>query len=155
MQISEVDFKRFKKSVLHGPPFQLMLVGVDSTAMRESCIARIDQVAKDEGGLSEAAIVHLQVSAATHPSVREFVTQVQELNNAGVRVVHVVPDPDWLTQPIARALNIFREGIFHAATGRLVLWLTEAEIHCLAVNAPDLWSWRSGPYRMYEEQDPV
>jgi hypothetical protein len=105
--------------------------------------------------LSDAAIARLSVAAATHPSVPNFVKEVQELNQAGVKIIHVIPEADWLTQPMARALNTFREGIFHTATGCLVLWLTESEIRCLATYAPDLWSWRSGPYRMYEENDPA
>jgi hypothetical protein len=155
MEISEIDFKRFKKCVLHGPPFQFMLAGVADSVTREHCIARIDQVARDEGTLSASAIARLQVSAGTHPLVPRLVTDLQSLNQAGAKVIHVIPEQDWLTQAMASALNIYREGIFHSVTGRLVLWLTEPEIKCLATYAPDLWSWRSGPYRMYVDDDPL
>ena len=75
-------------------------------------------------------------------------------------VTHLLGGTEWLKRelveadqghdhkiPFSHRVNLARENIF-AIPGRKVLWLNDEGVGNLAKEAPDLWSWRAGVYRV-------
>ena len=66
---------------------------------------------------------------------------------ATCQVVHLLELGAWLRleqgSRFCGLLNFMREALAEAAARPLLLWLGPSEIRALAIEAPDLWSWRS------------
>jgi hypothetical protein len=146
---TELEFKRLRKTLLQGPKFQFVFVGIEHGDLLHASMDRINGVLV-ESGMPEPSIRTIRPSATSHPQIALLRDELVTLNRDGAEVIHLVPNPDWVTPAMCAALNIYREGIAHPLTCRLVFWLTEGEITTLSKFAIDLWSWRSGVFRMYD-----
>ncbi|MBF0162275.1 MAG: tetratricopeptide repeat protein [Magnetococcales bacterium] len=76
----------------------------------------------------------------------------------GVRVVHLLELGAWLRleqgDRFCSLLNRMRESLGEAAGRPLLLWLGPSELRRIAIDAPDLWSWRSAVF-YFSRPDPT
>ncbi len=134
------DFQRLSRSLLHGPPFQWLLVDAPHEALRKQVMAALDGVLHAAGLRTNSLPLSQKID-----DVGELERRL--INNAAqAQVVHVIGRPGWFTAPRWDAFNARRERVAQQARARLVFWLDEAAIELASRGAPDLWAWRAGVY---------
>lgn len=136
------DFQRLAKTLIHGPPFQWLLVEAPDQRLRSQVLDALDTV---------LLVAHLKTSRlVVDASTADVVELEQKLVSHAEQapVVQVLVASDWFDEAGRRwdALNARRERIAHAAKARLVFWLNKEGIERAARFAPDLWAWRGGIY---------
>jgi tetratricopeptide (TPR) repeat protein len=134
------DFQRLTRTLIHGPPFQWLLIDTPDDRLRKAVIAQLDPVLRAAG---------LRVNRVPlGRAVTDVATLEQRLVRAAqsAEVVHLLGARGWFDATRWDAFNVRRERIAETARARLVFWLEPQAIALAAQGAPDLWAWRSGVY---------
>lgn len=134
------DFLRLSRTLIHGPPFQWLLVEAPDEGVRRQVMAALDRVLQRAGLRSDR--LPLSDKIADVPML-----EARLVNNARqAAVVHVIGRPGWFDAARWDAFNVRRERLAAEARARLVFWLDGEAIALASRRAPDLWAWRSGVY---------
>ncbi len=134
------EFQRLAKSVVHGPPFQLLFIDCADNRYRDRVIDSLGEVLRParlrqsrlplSGGVRDAAALELRLRQ----------------HAARADVVHVVGSSPWFNAKRWDDLNQRRERLARDARARLLFWLNAEAITLLSQHGQDLWAWRSGVY---------
>jgi tetratricopeptide (TPR) repeat protein len=142
------DFLRLSRTLLHGPPFQWLLVEAPDEGVRRQVLDALDRVLQRAGLRSDR--LPLSDKIADVPML-----EARLVNNARqAAVVHVIGRPGWFDAARWEAFNVRRERLAAEARARLVFWLDGEAIALASRSAPDLWAWRSGVYAFLPEAAP-
>jgi tetratricopeptide (TPR) repeat protein len=134
------DFLRLSRTLLHGPPFQWLLVEAPDEGVRRQVMAALDRVLQRAGLRSDRLPLSDKIADVT-------MLEARLVNNARqAAVVHVIGRPGWFDAARWDAFNVRRERLAAEARARLVFWLDGEAIALASRSAPDLWAWRSGVY---------
>jgi len=134
------DFLRLSRSLIHGPPFQWLLVEAPDEGLRRQVLEALDRVLQRAGLRSDR--LPLSDKILDVPML-----EARLVNNARqAPVVHVIGRPGWFDAARWQAFNTRRERLAADARARLVFWLDGEAIALASRSAPDLWAWRSGVY---------
>jgi tetratricopeptide (TPR) repeat protein len=134
------DFLRLSRTLIHGPPFQWLLVEAPDEGVRRQVMDALDRVLQRAGLRSDR--LPLSDKIADVPML-----EARLVNNARqAAVVHVIGRPGWFDAARWDAFNVRRERLAAEARARLVFWLDGEAIALASRSAPDLWAWRSGVY---------
>jgi len=134
------DFLRLSRSLIHGPPFQWLLVEAPDEGLRRQVLEALDRVLQRAGLRSDR--LPLSDKILDVPML-----EARLVNNARqAPVVHVIGRPGWFDAARWEAFNTRRERLAADARSRLVFWLDGEAIALASRSAPDLWAWRSGVY---------
>ena len=134
------DFLRLSRTLIHGPPFQWLLVKAPDEGVRRQVMDAFDRVLQRAGLRSDR--LPLSDKILDVPML-----EVRLVNNARqAPVVHVIGRPGWFDAARWEAFNTRRERLAAKARARLVFWLDGEAIALASRSAPDLWAWRSGVY---------
>ena len=134
------DFLRLSRTLIHGPPFQWLLVEAPDESMRRQVMEALDRVLQRAGLRSDR--LPLSDKILDVPML-----EARLVNNARqAAVVHVIGRPGWFDAARWDAFNVRRERLAAEAQARLVFWLDGEAIALASRSAPDLWAWRSGVY---------
>jgi tetratricopeptide (TPR) repeat protein len=134
------DFLRLSRSLIHGPPFQWLLVEAPDEGLRRQVLEALDRVLQRAGLRSDR--LPLSDKILDVPML-----EARLVNNARqAPVVHVIGRPGWFDAARWEAFNTRRERLAAKARARLVFWLDGEAIALASRSAPDLWAWRSGVY---------
>jgi len=134
------DFLRLSRTLIHGPPFQWLLVEAPDEGLRRQVMAALDRVLQRAGLRSDR--LPLSDKILDVPML-----EARLVNNARqAPVVHVIGRPGWFDAARWEAFNTRRERLAADARARLVFWLDGEAIALASRSAPDLWAWRSGVY---------
>jgi tetratricopeptide (TPR) repeat protein len=134
------DFLRLSRTLIHGPPFQWLLVEAPDEGLRRQVMAALDRVLQRAGLRSDR--LPLSDKILDVPML-----EARLVNNARqAPVVHVIGRPGWFDAARWDAFNVRRERLAAEAQARLVFWLDGEAIALASRSAPDLWAWRSGVY---------
>jgi tetratricopeptide (TPR) repeat protein len=134
------DFLRLSRTLIHGPPFQWLLVEAPDESMRRQVMEALDRVLQRAGLRSDR--LPLSDKILDVPML-----EARLVNNARqAPVVHVIGRPGWFDAARWEAFNTRRERLAAKARARLVFWLDGEAIALASRSAPDLWAWRSGVY---------
>jgi tetratricopeptide (TPR) repeat protein len=134
------DFQRLAKSVVHGPPFQLVFIDCADSRYRERVIDSLGEVLRPARLRSSRLPLSERVhdAAALEARLRHHAAQAE--------VVHIVGAAHWFNAARWDELNQRRERLARDARARLVFWLNAEAIALLSLHGQDLWAWRSGVY---------
>jgi len=143
------DFLRLTRSLIHGPPFQWLLVDAPDEGVRRQVMAAVDTVLHRAG----LATNRLPLS----DKILDVAMLEERLVNNARRdpVVHVIGRVGWLDGARWEALNLRRERLAAEARARLVFWLDGEAIALAPRHAPDLWAWRGGVYAFLPAAGPT
>jgi tetratricopeptide (TPR) repeat protein len=134
------DFLRLSRTLIHGPPFQWLLVEAPDEGLRRQVMAALDRVLQRAGLRSDR--LPLSDKILDVPML-----EARLVNNARqAPVVHVIGRPGWFDAARWEAFNTRRERLAAKARARLVFWLDGEAIALASRSAPDLWAWRGGVY---------
>jgi tetratricopeptide (TPR) repeat protein len=134
------DFLRLSRTLIHGPPFQWLLVEAPDEGVRRQVIEALDRVLQRAGLRSDR--LPLSDKILDVPML-----EARLVNNARqAPVVHVIGRPGWFDAARWDAFNARRERLAAKARARLVFWLDGEAIALASRSAPDLWAWRGGVY---------
>jgi tetratricopeptide (TPR) repeat protein len=134
------DFLRLSRTLIHGPPFQWLLVEAPDEGVRRQVMDALDRVLQRAGLRSDR--LPLSDKIADVPML-----EARLVNNARqAAVVHVIGRPGWFDGARWEAFNARRERLAAEARARLVFWLDGEAIALASRSAPDLWAWRGGVY---------
>jgi tetratricopeptide (TPR) repeat protein len=134
------DFLRLSRTLIHGPPFQWLLVEAPDEGLRRQVLEALDRVLQRAGLRSDR--LPLSAKILDVPML-----EARLVNNAHqAPVVHVIGRPGWFDAARWEAFNTRRERLAAKARARLVFWLDREAIALASRSAPDLWAWRSGVY---------
>jgi hypothetical protein len=134
------DFLRLSRTLLHGPPFQWLLVEAPDEGVRRQVMDALDRVLKRAGLRSDR--LPLSDKIADVPML-----EARLVNNARQAAVgHVIGRPGKFDAARWDAFNVRRERLATEARARFVFWLDGEAIALASRSAPDLWAWRSGVY---------
>jgi tetratricopeptide (TPR) repeat protein len=134
------DFLRLSRTLIHGPPFQWLLVEAPDEALRRQVMEALDRVLQRAGLRCDR--LPLSDKILDVPML-----EARLVNNARqAPVVHVIGRPGWFDAARWEAFNTRRERLAADARARLVFWLDGEAIALASRSAPDLWAWRSGVY---------
>ena len=134
------DFLRLSRTLIHGPPFQWLLVEAPDEGLRRQVMEALDRVLQRAGLRSDR--LPLSAKILDVPML-----EARLVNNARqAPVVHVIGRPGWFDAARWEAFNTRRERLAAKARARLVFWLDGEAIALASRSAPDLWAWRSGVY---------
>jgi tetratricopeptide (TPR) repeat protein len=134
------DFLRLSRTLIHGPPFQWLLVEAPDEGLRRQVLEALDRVLQRAGLRSDR--LPLSAKILDVPML-----EARLVNNARqAPVVHVIGRPGWFDAARWEAFNTRRERLAADARARLVFWLDGEAIALASRSAPDLWAWRSGVY---------
>ena len=134
------DFLRLSRTLIHGPPFQWLLVEAPDEGLRRQVLEALDRVLQRAGLRSDR--LPLSDKILDVPML-----EARLVNNARqAPVVHVIGRPGWFDAARWEAFNTRRERLAAKARTRLVFWLDGEAIALASRSAPDLWAWRSGVY---------
>jgi tetratricopeptide (TPR) repeat protein len=134
------DFLRLSRTLIHGPPFQWLLVEAPDEGLRRQVLEALDRVLQRAGLRSDR--LPLSDKILDVPML-----EARLVNNARqAPVVHVIGRPGWFDAARWEAFNTRRERLAAKARARLVFWLDGEAIALASRSAPDLWAWRSGVY---------
>ena len=134
------DFLRLSRTLIHGPPFQWLLVEAPDEGVRRQVMDALDRVMKRAGFRSDR--LPLSAKIADVPMLEERLVK----NARQAQVVHVIGSPGWFDEARWEAFNARRERLAANARARLVFWLDGEAITLASRSAPDLWAWRGGVY---------
>ena len=134
------DFLRLSRTLIHGPPFQWLLVEAPDEGLRRQVMEALDRVLLRAGLRSDR--LPLSDKILDVPML-----EARLVNNARqAPVVHVIGRPGWFDAARWEAFNTRRERLAAKARARLVFWLDGEAIALASRSAPDLWAWRGGVY---------
>ena len=134
------DFLRLSRTLIHGPPFQWLLVEAPDEGLRRQVMEALDRVLQRAGLRSDR--LPLSDKILDVPML-----EARLVNNARqAPVVHVIGRPGWFDAARWEAFNTRRERLAAKARAKLVFWLDGEAIALASRSAPDLWAWRSGVY---------
>jgi tetratricopeptide (TPR) repeat protein len=134
------DFLRLSRTLIHGPPFQWLLVEAPDEGLRRQVMDALDRVLQCAGLRSDR--LPLSDKILDVPML-----EARLVNNARqAPVVHVIGRPGWFDAARWEAFNTRRERLASGARARLVFWLDGEAIALASRRAPDLWAWRGGVY---------
>jgi tetratricopeptide (TPR) repeat protein len=134
------DFLRLSRTLIHGPPFQWLLVEAPDEGLRRQVMEALDRVLQRAGLRCDR--LPLSDKILDVPML-----EARLVNNARqAPVVHVIGRPGWFDAARWEAFNTRRERLAAKARARLVFWLDGEAIALASRSAPDLWAWRSGVY---------
>ncbi len=134
------DFLRLSRTLIHGPPFQWLLVEAPDESMRRQVMEALDRVLHRAGLRSDRLPLSDKILDVS-------MLEARLVNNARqAPVVHVIGRPGWFDAARWEAFNTRRERLAAKARARLVFWLDGEAIALASRSAPDLWAWRSGVY---------
>jgi tetratricopeptide (TPR) repeat protein len=134
------DFLRLSRTLIHGPPFQWLLVEAPDEGLRRQVLEALDRVLQRAGLRSDR--LPLSAKILDVPML-----EARLVNNARqAPVVHVIGRPGWFDAARWEAFNTRRERLAAKARAKLVFWLDGEAIALASRSAPDLWAWRSGVY---------
>lgn len=134
------EFQRLSKTLVHGPPFQLVIVDCTDERLRKRVLDALDEVL----GAAHLAFSTLSLDPAVEGAA-DLEAQLVEYAQKN-DVVHVFGASSWFDDSRWDAFNARRERVAQAARARLVFWLAPAAVNQMSAKAPDLWAWRSGVY---------
>ena len=140
------EFQRLAKSVVHGPPFQLLFIDCADSRYRDRIIESLGEVLRP----AKLRSSRLPLS----PGVRDAAALEARLRQHAAKadVVHLVGSAQWFDATRWDELNQRRERLARDARARLVFWLDAQAISLLSLHAQDLWAWRSGVYTFESQQ---
>jgi tetratricopeptide (TPR) repeat protein len=134
------DFLRLSRTLIHGPPFQWLLVEAPDEGLRRQVLEALDRVLQRAGLRCDR--LPLSDKILDVPML-----EARLVNNARqAPVVHVIGRPGWFDAARWDAFNARRERLAAKARARLVFWLDGEAIALASRSAPDLWAWRGGVY---------
>jgi tetratricopeptide (TPR) repeat protein len=134
------DFLRLSRTLIHGPPFQWLLVEAPDEGVRRQVMDALDRVLQRAGLRSDRLPLSDKI-------VDVPMLEARLVNNARqAPVVHVIGRPGWFDGARWEAFNARRERLAAEARARLVFWLDGEAIALASRSAPDLWAWRGGVY---------
>ncbi|MCK6412310.1 MAG: hypothetical protein L6Q55_07785 [Azonexus sp.] len=138
----QTSYRRLLTTALHGAPFQFVLCEIFDQTRRDRLIEIIDQAAAT-AGLSSHRIDCRELPDSAGLEVLEAL-----LNDLAARhtILHLCGFDHWLSRERWQALNIRRDAIAARCRARLLWWLDPDSVRQCALEAPDLWAWRSGVY---------
>jgi tetratricopeptide (TPR) repeat protein len=134
------DFLRLSRTLIHGPPFQWLLVEAPDEGLRRQVLEALDRVLQRAGLRSDRLPLSDKILDVPMLEAR------LENNARQAPVVHVIGRPGWFDAARWEAFNTRRERLAAKARARLVFWLDGEAIALASRSAPDLWAWRSGVY---------
>ena len=130
------DFARLSRTLIHGPPFQWLLVDAPDERLREQVIGALEEVLGKAGLTSNKLPLSERIG-----DVAELERRLIKNANAAA-VVHVIGRPDWFNASRWQDFNARRERLAAQARARLIFWLDREAISLASSGAPDLWAWR-------------
>ncbi|MFN7899616.1 MAG: tetratricopeptide repeat protein, partial [Synechococcaceae cyanobacterium] len=134
------DFLRLSRSLIHGPPFQWLLVDAPDEGLRRRVMAALDRVLRRAGLRSNRLPLSDKISDV--PMLEARLVKLA----SSAEVVHVIGRQGWFDAARWDAFNARRERLAANARARWVFWLDAEAIEKLSGAAPDLWAWRGGVY---------
>ena len=143
------DLRRLLRSLVYGPPFQWFVLDVLHEGLRQRLMTAIDGVL--HAAQLSSTVVRVDASVPEVPDLEALLVQQAQSH----QVIHVLPQPGWLTPQHWAQLNIRRERLAKHARARLLFWLNADSIVLAARSAPDLWAWRAGVYTFTAEPEAV
>lgn len=141
------DLRRLLRSLVYGPPFQWFVLDVLHEGLRQRLMTAIDGVL--HAAQLSSTVVRVDASVPEVPDLEALLVQQAQSH----QVIHVLPQPGWLTPQHWAQLNIRRERLAKHARARLLFWLNADSIVLAARSAPDLWAWRAGVYTFTAEPE--
>ena len=134
------EFERIIRAVDSTRRFRLLFAQFNQQYFRDSYIQRL-KAYYEHSGILYVARENLVDASQLRARLRELAQSH--------RMIHLVECDSWqVEQRVAwlRHLNAQRELIAQDCPAVLLFWLTETLLKQLALQAPDLWSWRSGVF---------
>jgi len=141
------DLRRLLRSLVYGPPFQWFVLDVLHEGLRQRLMMAIDGVL--HAAQLSSTVVRVDASVPEVPDLEALLVQQAQSH----QVIHVLPQPGWLTPQHWAQLNIRRERLAKHARARQLFWLNADSIVLAASSAPDLWAWRAGVYTFTAEPE--
>lgn len=141
------DLRRLLRSLVYGPPFQWFVLDVLHEGLRQRLMTAIDGVL--HAAQLSSTVVRIDASVPEVPDLEALLVQQAQSH----QVIHVLPQPGWLTPQHWAQLNIRRERLAKHARARQLFWLNADSIVLAASSAPDLWAWRAGVYTFTAEPE--
>jgi tetratricopeptide (TPR) repeat protein len=124
------DFLRLSRTLIHGPPFQWLLVEAPDEGLRRQVMEALDRVLHRAGLRSDR--LPLSDKILDVPML-----EARLVNNARqAPVVHVIGRPGWFDAARWEAFNTRRERLAAKARARLVFWLDGEAIALASRSAP-------------------
>lgn len=134
------DFLRLSRTLIHGPPFQWLLVEAPDERLRRQVMAALERPLRLAGLSSNRMTLNDGIV-----DVAMLEARLERIARSAP-VVHVICRPGWFDQERWQAFNTRRERLAARARARLVFWLDADALALASRAAPDLWAWRSGIY---------
>ncbi|MFN6131505.1 MAG: tetratricopeptide repeat protein [Synechococcaceae cyanobacterium] len=134
------DFLRLSRTLIHGPPFQWLLVEAPDERLRRQVMAALERPLRLAGLSSNRMTLNDGIV-----DVAMLEARLERIARSAP-VAHVICRPGWFDQERWQAFNTRRERLAARARARLVFWLDADALALASRAAPDLWAWRSGIY---------
>jgi tetratricopeptide (TPR) repeat protein len=134
------SFQRLCKTLLYGPPFQLVLVDCEDDVVHRSLIETLNSVLRS----ADLRVAQVRV----HAHVADVASLERRMHRAAGKadVVHLRGVDTWFDASRWEAFNLLRDRLAREAKARWVFWLNAQCLRSMASHAMDLWAWRSGVY---------
>lgn len=136
------NYSRLLTTLLHGAPFQFILCEIRDEPLRDRLIATINEAAATQ----EFKSINLDAGEFQPDDELGKLEARLEALAQEYTLIHLRGFDRWLTCERWQALNIRRDAIAERCRARLLWWLTPESVRQCALEAPDLWAWRSGVY---------
>ncbi len=133
------DLKRLERTLISGPPFQLIIIEISSEENLYQSISKITKLLVER---KKSEILEID----DIPDVATLEDNLESIVNSGTRVIHIVGGINWFNSKRWDHLNIRRERIASKVRANLILYLNAEMIGQFGCNAVDFWTWRSGIY---------
>ena len=143
------DFLRLSRSLIHGPPFQWLLVEAPDERLRRQVMAALERLLRLAGLSSDRMTLNDRIA-----DVPMLEARLERISRSAP-VVHVICRPGWFDQARWQAFNIRRERLAARARARLLFWLDTEALALACRAAPDLWAWRGGIYTFVAPPAPL
>jgi hypothetical protein len=132
--------------------------GADFWIIDNTGAADRDLIAQVSGVFDKTSGTSTTLDLSSVAEVSDLLDRLKDIKAQGYDLVHVTGGDRWLTQrqsfndgtaDAAAILNIARENLFKVKV-IMAFYLSEKGIAHLANEAPDLWSWRGGIYKLQD-----
>lgn len=130
--------------------------GADFWIIDNTGVADRDLIAKVSSVFDKTSGTSTTLDLSSVAKVSDLLDCLKDIKAQGYDLVHVTGGDQWLSQRqpfndgtagAAAILNIARESLFSTRV-IMAFYLSEKGIAHLAGEAPDLWSWRGGIYKL-------
>ncbi len=132
------EFDRLFKLIKNPAGFRLIILQFNDPAYRDALIRKIGQLN------SQSAVLSLTLEK--FPTFQSFEKGLKYLAGHSP-LINLVNLENWLfpegTKSMVVGFNYHRESIAKDCPIQLFLWMTETDIKTFAIDAPDMWAWRS------------